>query len=263
MSNKIVYSKNSLQTSVDVSNSKKKNVVITKETTRRLIKDVRDVMRHPLSDNGIYYVHDETNMLKGYALIIGPSDTIYRHGFYFFEFTFPTNYPHSPPKVVFYTNDGQVRFHPNLYRNGKVCLSILNTWSGEQWSSCQSLRTVLLTMITLFHNKSLLNEPGIREDHEDFEGYHKVIEYKNYTVACLGMIEKKYMVPLFEPFYSIITSYFYEHSDEIKKRLVELNQIYQDKPNVDINVYNHMVVNLDYEKIIDDFDSIKRQLLNR
>ena len=31
---------------------------------------------------------------------------------------------------------GTVRFNPNLYQNGKVCLSLLGTWSGgvdEQW----------------------------------------------------------------------------------------------------------------------------------
>ncbi len=255
MSNKILYSKNQVSGG-DGSSSKKNDVVITKETTKRLIKDVRDVMRHPLTDNGIYYIHDETDMLKGYAVVIGPSDTIYRHGFYFFEFIFPTNYPHSPPKVVFYTNDGEVRFHPNLYRNGKVCLSILNTWNGEQWSSCQSLRTVLLTIITLFHNKSLLNEPGIREDHRDFEGYHKIIEYKNFSVACLGMIEKQFLVSLFEPFYPIIKKYFNDHSDEIKKCLEELNQKYQDKPDVEIEIYNRMIVNLDYEKLITTFTKI-------
>ena len=66
------------------------------------------------------------------------------------------------------TCDGATRFHPNLYRNGKVCLSILNTWKGEQWTSCQTIRSILLTLITLFHNKPLLNEPGFTEKSSDF-----------------------------------------------------------------------------------------------
>ena len=65
-----------------------KPVVISKETTKRLIKDIRDVVRHPLNDNGIYYIHDELDMMKGYAMIIGPADTIYQHGFYFLNLLF-------------------------------------------------------------------------------------------------------------------------------------------------------------------------------
>ena len=61
-------------------------------------------------------------MLKGYAVVFGPDDSIYRYGAYIFEFKFPTNYPYSPPKLNYMTNDGLTRFHPNLYRNGKVCI---------------------------------------------------------------------------------------------------------------------------------------------
>ena len=35
------------------------------------------------------------------------------------------------------TGEGRVRFNPNLYHAGKVCLSILNTWHGrpeEKWN---------------------------------------------------------------------------------------------------------------------------------
>ena len=36
---------------------------------------------------------------------------------YFFEFKFPTNYPFSPPNVIYNTNDGRTRFNPNLFYN--------------------------------------------------------------------------------------------------------------------------------------------------
>jgi ubiquitin-protein ligase len=60
--------------------------VIKKETIQRLLKDVKQIMKHPLTDNGIYYSHDESDMMKGYALIVGPEDTPYFGGFYFFKF---------------------------------------------------------------------------------------------------------------------------------------------------------------------------------
>ena len=57
----------------------------------RLKKDIVDIMRNPLNDNGIYYMHDETNFLKGNILICGPPDTPYQYGFYFFTILFPEN----------------------------------------------------------------------------------------------------------------------------------------------------------------------------
>mmetsp|Transcript_10330 Transcript_10330/g.30927 ORF Transcript_10330/g.30927 Transcript_10330/m.30927 type:complete len:103 (-) Transcript_10330:836-1144(-) len=46
----------------------------------------------------------------------------------------PDDYPQSPPRVRnMTTGAGRVRFNPNLYANGKVCLSILGTWKGPGW----------------------------------------------------------------------------------------------------------------------------------
>ena len=46
----------------------------------------------------------------------------------------------------------------NLYKNGKVCISLLNTWQGEQWSSCQNISTILLNLVALLNNTPLLND---------------------------------------------------------------------------------------------------------
>ncbi len=105
-------------------------ITISRETKHRLINDIKDLIKNPLTSHGIYYIHDEENMLRGSALIIGPSDTIYADGFFLFKFKIPPNYPYSPPIVTFHTQGDNIRFNPNLYRNGKVCLSILNTWKG-------------------------------------------------------------------------------------------------------------------------------------
>ena len=114
-------------------------VVIPKDTVMRLLKDIRGVMTDAtLDDCGIIYRHSETDMLTGYACIAGPSDTLYFGGYYFFLFKFPTNYPHSPPIVSYLTNTNNIRFHPNFYVNKKVCVSIVNSWRGEQWSGCQT-----------------------------------------------------------------------------------------------------------------------------
>ena len=61
------------------------NTIISKDTISRLLKDVKQIFKNPLTDNGIYYTHDDTDMMKGYALIIGPSDTPYFGGNYFLK----------------------------------------------------------------------------------------------------------------------------------------------------------------------------------
>ena len=151
-----------------MSSSQSKSIVISKDTIQRLLRDVRDIIKNPLNDNGIYYVHDDEDMLKGYALIIGPSETPYFGGNYFFEFKYPMDYPHSPPQVTYCTNSENIRFNPNLYTTGKVCISLLNTWRGEQWTSCQTISTVLLNLCTLLNNDPILNEPGIYNTHGDY-----------------------------------------------------------------------------------------------
>ena len=61
-----------------------------------------------------------------HILINGPFDTPYEGGFFHFILRFPPDYPHQPPRLRFVTTgEGRVRFNPNLYQNGKVCLSIL------------------------------------------------------------------------------------------------------------------------------------------
>ena len=162
---------------------------VSKDALRRIISDIKELRRNPLNSHGIYYEHDETDMLKGRALIIGPADTPYEDGFYLFKFQFPANYPHSPPKVEFCTSDGYTRFNPNLYRSGKVCLSILNTWKGEPWSGCQTISSVLLAMCTILNNEPLLNEPGVEKSHRDYASYNEIIRYKNIEVAIFGMLK--------------------------------------------------------------------------
>jgi len=164
--------------------------IISKESVHRLLLDVRQIMKNPLEDNGIYYSHDETDMLRGYAMIVGPSDTPYFGGFYFFKFQFPSDYPYSPPVVTFHTSDGHTRFNPNLYTNGKVCISILNTWRGEPWSACQTISTVLLTLCTILCKDPLQNEPGVFANFTDNKTYSEIIEYMNVKVAICDAIDK-------------------------------------------------------------------------
>ena len=158
-------------------------------TIKRLAKDVKYLLINPLNSENIYYKHDENNILKGYALIIGHNNTPYDSGYYFFQFDYPQNYPFSPPVVNYLTNDGKMRYNPNLYINGKVCLSILNTWNGEGWTSCQSIYSVLLSLSSILNNNPLLNEPGIKENNNNIYNYNLLLSYKNIEFTILKQFE--------------------------------------------------------------------------
>lgn len=90
----------------------------------RIKRDLVSLYKEP--PIGVYAVGDETNMKFVYALIIGPEGTPYQGGFFYFVLKFPNDYPIEPPKVKLMTTDaGKVRFNPNFYNCGKVCLSVL------------------------------------------------------------------------------------------------------------------------------------------
>lgn len=190
---------------------------ISVSTQRRILKDVRDILKHPLTDEGITYIHDEDNMMKGYALIIGPSDSPYEHGFFMFDFTFPIDYPFNPPKVKFMTNDGTTRFHPNLYSNGKVCLSILNTWSGEQWASTQTIRSILMTIRSLFDWNALTMEPGFKPSHPEVKPYDDMVQIKTIELAMFRVMKEflPYPQPIWSSFLPIMKNYLKENRERI------------------------------------------------
>tara|TARA_B100001063_G_scaffold242656_2_gene271750 strand:+ start:21 stop:779 length:759 start_codon:yes stop_codon:yes gene_type:complete len=191
------------------------------DTIKRLTKDIKDIQKNPLHDNGIYYIHDDENIMIGHALIIGPKDTPYENGFYFFDFLFPNDYPHNPPTLTFMSNGNNIRFNPNLYRSGKVCISILNTWRGDQWTCCQTISTILLTLCTVLNDNPLLNEPGILPSNKDIPNYNNIIRYENVNV-CIVHILKYYILNDVKPYFlfkDICCKIFNERKDSIIKQL--------------------------------------------
>jgi len=202
------------------------SIYICKETIHRLVSDVKNMKRDTLESEGIYYIHDDTDILKGYAMIVGPEDTPYFGGYYLFEFVFPVNYPFAPPVVTYETNNGSIRFHPNLYISGKVCLSILNTWEGEKWSSIQTIRSILLTLQSILTINPLLNEPGITENHRDMKLYNEIIFYVNINSAIVDIMNKKIMLPKYEIFYENILSHFHKNKEKILHLIKEKQEKY-------------------------------------
>ena len=188
-------------------------------STKRILKDLNELERHSLNSHGIYHNTFEDNLYKLNVLMIGPTNTPYEHGFYFFDIEIPKDYPFSPPKVKYCTQNGKTRFNPNLYVNGKVCLSIINTWSGPGWTSCNSISTVLLSIQALvFIENPLHNEPGYeKENGIKNTNYNILLTYNNFKTAIYKMITNPPLT--FEYFNSITIKHFIENYDNIIKNI--------------------------------------------
>ena len=88
-----------------------------------------------------YFVQfDDDNLLSFHAYVQGPEDSLYRHKLIKLHFDVPSNYPLVPPTCK-YIQHGTGRIHPNLYEDGKVCLSILGTWPGEPWAQSMTIES--------------------------------------------------------------------------------------------------------------------------
>ncbi|OAP63954.1 hypothetical protein AYL99_03181 [Fonsecaea erecta] len=151
------------------------------------------------SDLSIAVACQERDVRHVRALIIGPHGSPYAYGFFDFAVNFGSEYPSKPPKVeAKTTNSGRTRFNPNIYANGKVCLSILGTWHGErpgeEWSSAQGLESVLWSIQSLMSNNPYENEPGYEnakstEDKRMNDLYCAKIRHETLRIAVIRKLE--------------------------------------------------------------------------
>ena len=142
-----------------------------------------------------------------------------------------------------------------IYRNGKVCLSLLNSWQGEQWTSCQTIRTILLHLVTLFHNKPLLNEPGIKEDYKYFKRYNEIIQFANYNTAVLSVLKNKISKHVSDRFKDEINEYYHKNKDDILKKIKTLSEK-KSKKIIKIGIYSNMQCFIDYKNLYKIFSNL-------
>ncbi|KAH8820303.1 ubiquitin-conjugating enzyme/RWD-like protein [Xylogone sp. PMI_703] len=129
------------------------------------------------------------------AIIIGPPDTPYEFGFFEFGVKFGREYPGKPPSVqATTTNGGRCRFNPNIYAQGKVCL----TWRGErgeEWSSAQGLESILISIQSLMSSNPYENEPGFENandesDKKNQKDYVAKIRHETLRISVINRMEE-------------------------------------------------------------------------
>ena len=127
---------------------------------KRLVSEI-NVLQNSLPPD-IFVRHGESRLDLMKCTIIGPGGTPYENGVFEFDIYCPVEYPKIPPLVSFKGSDGVHGINPNLYADGKVCLSLLGTWPGEPWKPGES--TLLQVLVSLqamvFCEQPWYNEPG-------------------------------------------------------------------------------------------------------
>ena len=121
-------------------------------------------------DTSILMRINKTNINYASFFVVGPEGTPYHNGIFEFHMYYPNDYPASNPLVnLMTTGNGTVRFNPNLYNCGKVCLSLLGTWRGQEGESWNpKISTALQVLISIqsliFIPDPYFNEPGWERD---------------------------------------------------------------------------------------------------
>ncbi|KAK0737610.1 ubiquitin-conjugating enzyme/RWD-like protein [Apiosordaria backusii] len=162
----------------------------------RITKELSDLQKN--SDLSLAVACRDIDVRNVKALIIGPHETPYEFGFFEFDFKFNKDYPRKSPTVVgTTTNSGRTRFNPNIYSNGKVCLSILGTWRGErgeEWSAAQGLESILLSIQSLMSTNPYENEPGFEDaneasDKKNQKDYVQKIRHETLRISVIQRLE--------------------------------------------------------------------------
>jgi baculoviral IAP repeat-containing protein 6 (apollon) len=157
------------------SHASKEPTAATRQRARRVASELASLESDsPITtSSSVFVCADEQQTVLWKALITGPKDTPYESGCFLFDIYFPSDYPDKAPSVrIRTTGGGTVRFNPNLYDCGKVCLSLLGTWRGEKgesWSAeYSSILQVLISIQSLiFVDQPFYNEPGYESRVDD------------------------------------------------------------------------------------------------
>jgi ubiquitin-conjugating enzyme E2 G1 len=149
---------------------------------KRLQSELKQLIKEP---NYFFSVcPNDNNFYKWDVLMIGPPDCPFDGAFIKASIEFPSDYPNRPPKFNFISNV----YHPNVYTDGKVCISILNEVSDEnidgyeqtsdRWNPSRSIDSVLMSIITMIavpNFDSPANVDASVEWRNNFDSYKKKV----------------------------------------------------------------------------------------
>jgi ubiquitin-protein ligase len=187
-----------------------------------LAKEARRAATLSLDSDGVLLRFDPDDMRNVCMCLVGPESTPYEHCFFLLKLVAHENHPKVPPQATYLTTNGAVRFNPNLYADGYVCLSILGTWhEGPGWrpSTLECLgQTIRATVLT---ETPLRCEPGFSGYAVDeVAQYSRFVEFHSLDFSIAQAIE--HPPSGFEDFRPRLAEYFASHMDFYMAKLAYL-----------------------------------------
>ncbi|XP_075230933.1 (E3-independent) E2 ubiquitin-conjugating enzyme UBE2O isoform X3 [Lycorma delicatula] len=187
------------------------------KTVRNEIKLLRTSL-----PQGIWVKGFEDRMDLYSVMIRGPEKTPYEDGLFFFDFQLSADYPKAPPlcHYISYCSD---RLNPNLYEDGKVCVSLLGTWSGkgtEVWTLTSNLMQVIVSIQGLILvSEPYFNEAGYEKQKGSQQGRENSRMYNEMVILKLVQSMTKLILnpPLI--FKEHITEHFSKNAQKFCARL--------------------------------------------
>lgn len=157
------------------------------------------------------------------CLIVGPEDTPYAGGLFEFDIFAGANFPNEPPKVFFSTTGGGlVTFNPNLYDDGKVCLSLLNTFEGRPEERWQPKKSTLISILVSIQSMIFCKEPWRNEpSNTNARDRHALEACANYNVQRQCLTVRYAMINWLSKrkglWHDVVRHHFQINSDEVLK----------------------------------------------
>ncbi|KQS39320.1 uncharacterized protein Dere_GG17289, isoform B [Drosophila erecta] len=223
----------------------------------------------PLSFSSSVFVRCDTDRLDIMkVLITGPADTPYANGCFEFDVFFPPDYPNQPMLINLETTGRHsVRFNPNLYNDGKVCLSVLNTWHGrpeEKWNAQTSsfLQVLVSIQSLILVPEPYFNEPGFERSRGTPSGTNSSREYNsNIYQACVRWAMLEQIRSPSQCFKDVIHKHFWLKREEICAQIEgwieELGKPqYTERASRTIS-FNSMVLRRHYRHLREELSKLK------
>jgi ubiquitin-protein ligase len=166
-------------------------------THKRLAKDFKDLHENTNIQN--YFVDNSNEMSTINTIIIGPKNTPYEGGFFWIQLKPSERYPFDSPSGKFMSPVPNLRVHPNLYCCGKICLSILGTWSGPPWTPAMNFTTIILSIQSILCDNPITNEPGCGKYDKNSSmstSYNKIVKYTTLKMI-INFLSKHYNISNF------------------------------------------------------------------
>ncbi|PYI06151.1 hypothetical protein BO78DRAFT_397563 [Aspergillus sclerotiicarbonarius CBS 121057] len=138
------------------------------------------------------------------GLIVLNPDSLYYGGYFKAIMKFPSNYPYSPPEFRFV----RPLFHPNIYKDGKLCISILHApgedemsgeLASERWSPAQRVESVLISILSLLDDAEISSPANVDASvmlRKDPDQYNSIVQ--QHVEDSKGDIPEGFVMPTHE-----------------------------------------------------------------